>query len=180
MVLRNWLSTTTKAVLGQSLAAKIKNDPFYRFQTIEELQIAAQLGISIDANQATVDDWLRLPGISIHQARALVELTHSGVQFHAIDDIAAVLGVSVDRLKPLQLVLRFCYYDPESVCTVQPVNVNTASLEMLLKVPKIDLHLARAIVAHRTTSPYRNLPHLQKRLSLPPTLTAELMHYLRF
>ena len=51
---------------------KIANDPYYRFQSLQEIAIAAELGIKIDVNQATVDDWLRLPGLSIHQARSLV------------------------------------------------------------------------------------------------------------
>lgn len=180
MALRDWLTTASNTVLGRSLQAKIVNDPFYRFQTTTEIQIAASFGIAIDANRAMVDDWLRLPGISIHQARALVELTQAGVAFHSIEDVAAVLGLAAERLKPLEPILQFRYYDPESVCTIQPINVNTARIEELLRIPAINLPLARAIVAHRTTSQYRNLAHLQKRLALPATLTQQLIHYLRF
>ncbi|MEL7421226.1 MAG: ComEA family DNA-binding protein, partial [Cyanobacteria bacterium J06555_3] len=39
---------------------KIANDPYYRFQSMKEIAIAAELGIKIDVNLATVDDWLRL------------------------------------------------------------------------------------------------------------------------
>lgn len=185
MALSDWLSSITPSRLGawsaeQSIRAKIVSDPYYRFQSIAELELAASLGVKIDVNQASVDDWLRLPGLSIHQARTLVELTRSGVQLHCIDDIAAALGLPIPRLKPLEPALQFCYYDPESVCTLQPVNPNTASVEALLQIPGVDLYLARAIVQNRTIGPYRNLTHLQRRLSLSGQAIANLMHYLKF
>ncbi|XHX79702.1 MAG: helix-hairpin-helix domain-containing protein [Stenomitos frigidus ULC029] len=173
----NWRST---AQSHQPLRSKLLNDPYYRFQSVAELTLAASLGVKIDVNQAGIDDWLRLPGISIHQSRSLVELTQSGVQLHCIEDIAAVLSLPVPRLKPLEPVLQFCYYDAASVATIKPVNANTATVEMLTRIPVVDMYLARAIVANRAVSPYRNLIHLQRRLSLSGEVVSELMHYLRF
>ncbi|NJN21119.1 MAG: helix-hairpin-helix domain-containing protein [Leptolyngbya sp. RL_3_1] len=40
--------------------------------------MAAALGVRIDVNRATVDDWLRLPGLSIHQAHRLVHRVEQG------------------------------------------------------------------------------------------------------
>jgi DNA uptake protein ComE-like DNA-binding protein len=78
-------------------------------------------------------------------------------------------------------VLQFCYYDPESVCTVNQVNPNTASVEQLMAVPVIDAALAEAVVRdRRAAGPYRDLADLQKRLMLPGNLTSELLHYLQF
>jgi DNA uptake protein ComE-like DNA-binding protein len=162
----------------QPLQAKLRTDPYYRFQTLDEIQLAAELGIVIDVNQATVDDWLRLPGLSIHQARTLVSLQRSGVQFHALDDIAAALTVSVAHLQPFAPVLRFCYYDADSPCTPAPVNLNQASLEQLTRVPGIDLYLARAIVQAREQGRFQSMADLQQRLALPPQLMGGLMHYL--
>ena len=178
MPLPNWLSTVTQS--QPTLRSKLLSDPYYRFQSVAELQLAASLGLTIDVNQAGVDDWLRLPGLSIHQARSLVELTQSGVQLHCIEDIAAALSLPVMRLKPLEPVLLFCFYDDASVCTIKPVNPNTATIEMLVRIPVVDTYLARAIVSNRTVSPYRNLIHLQRRLSLSSELVSELMHYLKF
>ncbi|MBW4472014.1 MAG: ComEA family DNA-binding protein [Stenomitos rutilans HA7619-LM2] len=178
MPLPNWLSTVTQA--HQPLRSKILSDPYYRFQNVAELELAASLGVKIDVNQAGVDDWLRLPGLSIHQARSLVELTQAGVQLHCIEDIAAALSLPVPRLKPLESVMLFCYYDADSVETIKPVNPNTASIELLIRIPAVDTYLARAIVANRTMGPYRNLIHFQRRLSLSSQLVAELMHYLKF
>jgi len=43
------------------------------------------------------------------------------------------------------------------------------------------LFLARAIVQNRQAQgPYRNLADLQRRLLLPSSVTADLLHYLRF
>jgi DNA uptake protein ComE-like DNA-binding protein len=149
-------------------------------ESLAEIAIAAALGIRIDVNQASVDDWLRLPGISIHQARSLVELHRSGVQFYCVEDIAAALNMPLQRLKPLEVVLKFCYYDEERY--LQPlVNPNTATVEILVKIPVIDRTLAAAIVQNRTSlGPYRNLVDLQRRLSLAGVTVSKLMHYLCF
>ncbi|MDX2232368.1 MAG: ComEA family DNA-binding protein [Leptolyngbyaceae cyanobacterium bins.349] len=174
MTLFDWIAKTAQA---QTTRSRILNDPYYRFQSVAELQLAARLGVQIDVNQAGVDDWLRLPGLSIHQARTLTELTQSGVPLHALEDIAAVLNLPLQRLQPLAPVLRFCYYDPTSPLAIQPIDVNTASLESLTRIPGVDLYLARLMVHYR---PYRNLPHLQRRLTLSSELTAQLLHYLKF
>ncbi|MBE9013981.1 ComEA family DNA-binding protein [Pseudanabaenaceae cyanobacterium LEGE 13415] len=170
----NWFS---KALLK----SKIQNDPYYRFQSLAEIRIAADLGIQIDVNQASVDDWLRLPGLSIHQAKTLTQLSELGVQFVCIEDVAAALGVSLQRMKPLEPVMKFCYYDPNSLHQIQRVNLNTATANELMQIPEIRSVLARAIVRNRQVQGnYKNLIDLQQRLSLPSSLIAELMHYLRF
>lgn len=178
-MMNNWLPLNPRL---QRLRTKLLNDPYYRLQSGEEIQLAIQLGIQIDANQATVDDWLRLPGLSIHQARSLVELSRSGVKFYCIEDIAAALTIPVQRLAPLQPLLSFNYYDEESLVNyTQIVNPNTATVETLAQVPFIDLSLAQAIVENRLSSGlYRNLVDFQRRLSLPGDAIAQLMYYLRF
>lgn len=180
MTLSNWLSSVSRpASLNLSRAQRLA-DPHHRFKSLEEIALAAALGVRIDVNQASVDDWLRLPGLSIHQARSLVQLTQAGVQFHCLEDIAAVLRSPLARLKPLEPVLQFCYYDPESISTVQQVNPNTATLEALAAIPLINPALAKAIIHHRSAGPYRNLADMQQRLYLPGELTTELIHYLYF
>jgi DNA uptake protein ComE-like DNA-binding protein len=181
MALFDWLTTTARLDPNwQAIRTRIQSDPYYRLQSPAEIAIAATLGMRIDVNQASVDDWLRLPGISIHQARSLVELTSIGVQFCCLEDIAAALSLSVQRLTPWQPILQFCYYDPESPTTPQKINPNTASVEQLTKIPAVDLFLARAIVQNRLDGgPYLNLADFQRRLALSPGLILELMYYLR-
>jgi DNA uptake protein ComE-like DNA-binding protein len=177
--MNNWLPLNLKL---QRLRAKLLNDPYYRLQSGEEIQMAAQLGVRIDANQATVDDWLRLPGLSIHQGRSLVELSKSGVKFYCIEDIAAALSVPVQRLEPLKPLLNFSYYDEESlVHNTTQVNANTATVEMLMTIPFMDVSLAEAVVQNRLDSGvYRSLVDFQQRLGLSGEAIAQLMYYLRF
>lgn len=181
MALFSWLHKTPFNPNLHSIRNRILNDPYYRLQSSEEIAIAVELGMKIDVNQATVDDWLRLPGLSIHQARSLSSLSHSGVQFLCLEDIAAALSMPIARLKPLEPLLRFYYYDTESIYSVPRINPNTASFEELTKIPHVDIHLAKAVVQNRLAAGnYRNLVDFQQRLSLPGKVTAQLMHYLRF
>jgi DNA uptake protein ComE-like DNA-binding protein len=184
MTLSDWLEGTLGNTGGnaqQPLWQRLRYDPYYRMQSVSEVQMAAELGIRIDVNTACVDDWLRLPGLSIHQARSLVALTQAGVQFHCLEDMAAALSLPVPRLQPLAPVLQFCYYDEGSLDTVQPLNPNMATAEMLTQIPAVDLFLARAIVQNRQMHGfYRHLADLQQRLALPASITTDLLHYLRF
>ncbi|BAZ29544.1 hypothetical protein NIES4074_19910 [Cylindrospermum sp. NIES-4074] len=177
--MNNWLPLNPKL---QKLRAKLLNDPYYRLQSGEEIQMAAKLGIRIDANLATVDDWLRLPGLSIHQARSLVELCRSGVKFYCIEDVAAALSMPAQRLAALNPLLTFSYYEDDSlVNNTQLINPNTATIEKLAQIPFIDLPLAQAVVQNRLAAgPFRNLIDFQQRLDLSGDAIAQLMYYLRF
>ena len=162
-----------------AIRAKLLRNPYYRMQSFEEVQVAAELGWQIDVNQATVDDWLRLPGISIHQARSLVELVNMGVPLLCLEDLAAALSIPIQRLKPLESLLNFVYYDPESLNNPLKVNPNQASLQQLSQIPLLEKSIATAIVTNRQQyGDYRNLADLQRRLNLSSQLTAQLMYYL--
>lgn len=170
-----------KIMPWQLLRQKITNDPYYRFQSLTELRIAAEHGIRIDVNTATIDDWLRLPGLSIHQARLLTQITEAGLHFYCIEDVATALGTSVQRLKPLELIMQFCFYDPDSLNHIDRVPLNSAPAESLITLPGIGPVLARAIVRDRTSrGDFCDLLDLQERLSLPNALTSDLLHYLKF
>ena len=163
------------------LRNKIKNDPYYRFQSLEEIAIAQQLKIKIEVNSATVDDWLRLPGFSIRQAQTLTQLTASGIQFYSVEDIAAALNLPVQRLKPLAPILSFTFNDPESALAPALVNINTATAEELVTLPFFDQPLAETVVENRLCyGNYRHLADFHQRLGLNSEITAQLMYYLRF
>ena len=160
---------------------KIKNDPYYRFQSLEEIAIAVELGIRIDVNQATVDDWLRLPGFSIHQGRSLVELVTMGIQLFCIEDVAAAISVPVHRLQPYEQILTFAYYGRFSPLSPEKINLNRASSEEITTIPGINTDIAAKIIANRQAEgKYRNLIDLQRRLNLNRELISQLMHYLQF
>ncbi len=160
---------------------QIANNPYYRFQSFEEIAIAIELGITIDVNQASIDDWLRLPGFSIHQARSLVDLVNMGVQLVCLEDVAAAINIPVQRLALLEPILSFAYYDRLSPLSPQKVNLNRASVEEIAQITLLDLNLAHKIVENRLENgKYRNLTDMQRRLELDGQLTAQLMHYLQF
>ena len=161
------------------LKKKLAADSYYRFRSTDEVKLGGQLGVRIDANRATVDDWLRLPGISIHQARGLVELSRSGVSFTCWEDVAAVTGISLDYLEMLGDVVQFYYYDLER--TLKQLNVNRASAVELVTIPAIDAGLAERLVDHRQRfGHYRDWLDLKRRLQLTPRVITALLHQLRF
>lgn len=160
---------------------KIANDPYYRFQSLREIAIAADLGIRIDVNQATVDDWLRLPGFSIHQARTLVELVRMGVQLFCLEDVAAAISVPTQRLQALEPILTFAYYDRLSPLSPEKLDLNTATVEEIAAIPQVTPDLARQLIINRQQyGKYRNLIDLKCRLNLDGDLISGLMHYSRF
>ena len=157
---------------------RLRRDPFARLTSVAEVPIAAALGIRIDVNQATVDDWLRLPGISIHQARVLTTLSQSGVPFHCVEDVAAALGIPHSHLMPLSPLLQFCYYDPVgSVPT--PIFLNQATTPQLLTLPGMSATLAKQIINECKRSPFAHWGDFHHRLRLHPEQTARWLHYLR-
>ena len=163
------------------LRRKIANDPYYRFQSLTEVAIAQELGIKIDVNQATVDDWLRLPGFSIHQARSLVELVRMGVQFVCLEDIAAAIDVPLHYLQALEPVLTFAYYDRLSPLSPEKINLNTANIDKIATIPELSPDMAQKFLDNRQQhGRYKSLVDLQQRLNLDSDLTSRLMHYLRF
>lgn len=160
---------------------KIINNPYSRLENVLEVQIAAELGVRIDVNQACVDDWLRLPGISIHQARSLVELVGMGMQLLCLEDVAAAIGVPIHRIKPLEPVLHFEYRDRHSCFSPQKVNPNIATIAQLTQIPLLETDLAQRILVDRQKQGnYRNLADFQRRLSLDSPLVSQLMYYLQF
>ncbi|MGL5795718.1 MAG: helix-hairpin-helix domain-containing protein [Waterburya sp.] len=163
------------------LKNKIANDPYYRFQSLSEIAIAVELGIKIDVNQATIDDWLRLPGFSIHQARSLVDLVRMGVQLVCLEDVAAAISVPVQRLLPYEKILTFAYYDRLSSLSPEKLNPNTATFEEILTIPGLNATFATNFLKNRQDNgKYRNIIDLQRRLNLDRELISQLMHYLQF
>ena len=176
MVLKQWQRLRVQL---NPLAQRLASDPGYRLRSYQEVAQAAQLGYALDVNRATVDDWLRLPGLSIRQAQGLVRLRQGGVQFHCVEDVAAALGMSPTALQPLAPVLSFCYYD-EPCGALPAVSVNQATVPQLCAVPGMSTALAQSIVLERSRrGPYRDLADLQQRLHLPPDQLQTLLYYLR-
>lgn len=161
------------------LSTKLRRDPMMRLSTVSEVAVAADLGVRIDANQATVDDWLRLPGLSIHQARTLVNLSQSGVVFYALDDVAAALGLATQHLASLAPILQFCYYDEASPLTALPPSLNQATVAQLMALPEMSAAIAERILNERQRSAFTSWSDVQHRLRLAPGQISQWMHYLK-
>ncbi|AFY39758.1 hypothetical protein Lepto7376_3567 [[Leptolyngbya] sp. PCC 7376] len=157
---------------------QLRQDPYYRFKSFEEIIWAAEFGVSIDINRASVDDFLRLPGISIHQAKAAVALTESGVQFLSVEDLAGALGLAIARLQPFEPILNFSYYAPE--ITPRKLRINQVEATELSGIPVITNALAQRIVLERQRGEFKNLAQLQQRLGLSGQQVSELLPWLSF
>jgi DNA uptake protein ComE-like DNA-binding protein len=163
------------------LRKKIRNDPYYRFQSVEEIAIAVELGIRIDVQNAGVDDWLRLPGISIHQARRLVELLGMGVEILSIEDLAAALSVPVSRFSAIAPILSFAYYSPESSLAPPKINPNTASIEQFTSIAFLTPELIDRILQERQQRGiFKDILDFKVRLGLDSQHISQLMHFLQF
>ena len=163
------------------LKKKLAQDTYYRFRSVDEVHLGVKSGVHIDANRATVDDWLRLPGFSIHQARALVELSRSGTPLTCWEDVAAITGIGLSRLQALGDAVRFYYYDPDSTLTPRQVNVNVTTLEELAAIPAVDSTLAQRLIYNRQRfGAYKDWLDLKRRLQLPPPVITALLPYVRF
>ncbi|MEB3268231.1 MAG: helix-hairpin-helix domain-containing protein [Leptolyngbya sp.] len=157
--------------------ARLRKNPQARLRSPAEVAIAAALGCGIDANRATIDDWLRLPGISIHQARTLATLSQNGVAFFALEDIATALGIAVTALEPLAAAIHFRYYEPTGAPT--QLDLNRTTVAQLMQVPGLPRDWAEWIVRSRQDGPFRDLAEFQRRCQVPPVAMARWMHYLR-
>lgn len=174
MVERTWAGLGMALRSWSTPLARRLQQPTYRLRDYQEVAQAARLGFRLDVNQATVDDWLRLPGLSIHQARALDQLRQGGVPLLCIDDVAAALDLPSARLAPLAPVLDFRYYAPAP----PPLSLNRATLAQLRQV--LSPALAAAIVGERYhRGAFRSWADLQQRLALAPDTVHQLIHQLR-
>jgi DNA uptake protein ComE-like DNA-binding protein len=182
MSLNNWFDASNRlSPQYKAIQKKIAIDPYYRFQSLIEVEIAARLGVRIDVNQATIDDWLRLPMVSIHQARSIVELVGAGVRLLCIEDVAAVLNLPPQKIQPFATILHFEYYDSDSLLAPQKINANGASLEQLEAIPVLSGTVALKIYQNRQElGNYRNLADLQSRLQLDKETIVQLAYYLSF
>lgn len=113
-------------------------------------------------NAATASELEMLPGLGRKQAEAVIACRDSLAAFDCLDDLLAVRGVTrrtLERLAPF-VDLGFRDKGPEEE---YPLDINTASLEALSKLPGIGPVTASSIGEHRREhGPFRSVDELLK------------------
>ncbi len=181
-----WLVWLTVAAHSYQVQTEYRNrvlliqDPQQRLQSDQDMQVAKDLGMGIDINRCSVDDLLRLPGVSIIEARRIVEVRRSGGPFLSAEELHTRADLSSTKVRRLEPLLQFCYYEP-TLSLPEILDVNEATAGQLETLEGIDSSLAVRIVQERTAQgDYQNLADLRDRLSLNARVIAKLMNRLTF
>lgn len=142
----------------------------------------------IDLNTADRGELEQLPGVGPSMVDAILSHRREVGQFHSVDDLNAVPGVgdkTLAKLRPLLTVSeppteRLERKKPEAPPAVAsggkiqpgepPIDVNTASEAELMRLPRVGLATARAIIAAR---PFKSVSDLDRVKGIgPKTLDA--------
>ena len=104
-----------------------------------------------------------------------------GVQLVCLEDVAAAISLPTQRLRALEPILAFAYYDRLSPLSPEKINLNTASVDEIAAIAGINSDLAQEFFKNRQEyGSYQNIVDLQRRLNLNSDLISQLMHYIRF
>ncbi|BAC91092.1 helix-hairpin-helix domain-containing protein [Gloeobacter violaceus] len=158
----------------------LMQDSQQRLQSDQDMRLARELGMGIDINRCSIDDLLRLPGLSIIEARRIVEARRSGGPYLSADELIERADLSSIKVRRLEPLLQFCYYEPPVALPVT-LDVNEASVVQLEQLEGLDTHLAVRIVREREQhGDYPSLGDLRDRLNLTPKVVARLLNRLTF
>jgi DNA uptake protein ComE-like DNA-binding protein len=155
-------------------------NPRLRLTSARDLRLAGELGMAMDVNRASVDDLLRLPGMSIVEARRIVEGRKRGGPYLSAEELAERAEISAHKVRSVEPLLQFCYYET-ALPVAERLCVNDATAAELATVEGIYPSLAEQIVRERTArGDYADLAELRERLQLSARVTARLVSRLEF
>ncbi len=175
------LDSEAAAIERELLALKLRHNPGLRLTTAEEVRHTAALGWRLDANRATADDWLRLPGISPHQVDLLLRLQAGGVQLSGPEDLQQLLELPEAQIRCWEPLLQFRWYGEPAVPQVRQLDLNRASASQIhAALVGLTPERCQRLVRERQRSPFRDLADLQERLQLPASLVETLIGRVRF
>lgn len=156
------------------------HNPEQRLTSEQQMLTARELGMSIDINRCSVDDLLRLPGVTLLEARRIVEIRRSGGPYFSADELQERTDVSWEKIRRLQSMLQFRYYEQKSALP-QLLDINSATSNQIAQLEDIEPSLASRIVQERDLGgDFASMTDLRDRLNLPARLIARLMNRIHF
>ncbi len=156
------------------------HNPQQRLTSEQQMLTARELGMSIDINRCSVDDLLRLPGVTLHEARRIIEIRRSGGPYFSADELQERTDVSWEKIRRLQSMLQFRYYEQKSALPML-LDINSATVSQIAELEGIEPSLASRIVQERDLGgDFANISDLRDRLNLPARIIARLMNRIDF
>ncbi|MBL7797139.1 MAG: helix-hairpin-helix domain-containing protein [Saprospiraceae bacterium] len=98
---------------------------------------------SLDINTATPDDWQQLPGIGAGRANQIVRFREKLGGFVRVDQVGETFGMPDSVFQNIRAYLQL------NELSIQKINLNTATEEILDAHPYISFKQAKMIVAYR-------------------------------
>ncbi|OOC47672.1 competence protein ComEA [Thermosipho sp. 1223] len=123
---------------------------FQKKEIVHEKQKRVYSEQIIDINTATYDQLLALPGIGPTKAKNIIDYREKNGMFYALDDLLNVSGIGSSTLKKMKPFLRLSKVKNVTKEKVEDkININTASIDELMKLPGIGKVKAREIINYR-------------------------------
>jgi len=127
----------------------------------------------LELNEVDSIDLLKVPGIGEKVASQIVSYRTKLGGFIRIDQLKEVFLIDDERFIKIEPYL---YVNPANITKI---NVNEASISMLVKHPYIDYYLAKSIVTQRDKKgKYASLAEMKKALSIYDELYQKIIPYL--
>ena len=127
----------------------------------------------LELNKVDSLDLLKIPGIGVKIASQIISYRTKLGGFVHIDQLKEITFIDEERFAKIEPYLAV------NIANVKKINVNEATISILVKHPYIDYYLAKSIVNQRDKKgKYASLQEMKKVLSLPEELYQKITPYL--